>query len=255
MSPFPANAGSPVLPQDILVRRLRSEGMEEREGHSHEYGQLFCVLQGLTVADTDAGRWLMPSSRLGWIPPGVWHGAQYFGAIAGWSLYLHPDICAPLPDKPCVYEANALMTPIIARIAEWPGGEPLDAPRRRLLHVLLDEIQAARQPALHLPMPSDKRLLRLSHKLLGAPENNDSLLALASDIGMSERTLTRKFREETGLSLGQWRQLARLARALELLAQGVPVTQTALDLGYDSVSAFIALFRRYIGETPGRYLK
>ncbi|WLQ17078.1 AraC family transcriptional regulator [Hahella aquimaris] len=104
-------------------------------------------------------------------------------------------------------------------------------------------------------MPRDKRLLRLSHRLLPAPENNDSLLTLASDIGMSERTLTRKFREETGLSLGQWRQLARLAWALELLAQGVPVTQTALELRYDSVSAFITLFRRYFGKTPGRYLK
>jgi AraC-like DNA-binding protein len=29
----------------------------------------------------------------------------------------------------------------------------------------------------------------------------------------------------------------------------------ALDLGYKSPSAFIAMFRRELGSTPGRYLK
>ncbi|HID9329325.1 TPA: helix-turn-helix domain-containing protein, partial [Klebsiella pneumoniae] len=38
-----------------------------------------------------------------------------------------------------------------------------------------------------------------------------------------------------------------------LLAAGKPVTAIALDLGYDNVSAFIALFRRMFGTTPGRY--
>ncbi|MFX3311484.1 helix-turn-helix domain-containing protein, partial [Klebsiella pneumoniae] len=71
--------------------------------------------------------------------------------------------------------------------------------------------------------------------------------------GMSSRTLTRRFRAETGFSFNEWRQRIRLLRALELLAAGKPVTAIALDLGYDNVSAFIALFRRMFGTTPGRY--
>ena len=58
---------------------------------------------------------------------------------------------------------------------------------------------------------------------------------------------------ETGFSFNEWRQRIRLLRALELLAAGKPVTAIALDLGYDNVSAFIALFRRMFGTTPGRY--
>ncbi|MEE8274655.1 MAG: helix-turn-helix domain-containing protein, partial [Alphaproteobacteria bacterium] len=46
---------------------------------------------------------------------------------------------------------------------------------------------------------------------------------------------------------------ARLLAALTRLATGEPVTTVALDLGYDSPSAFIAMFRKALGETPGRY--
>jgi AraC-like DNA-binding protein len=33
------------------------------------------------------------------------------------------------------------------------------------------------------------------------------------------------------------------------------VTSVALDLGYETPSAFIAMFRRALGTTPGRYFR
>ncbi len=77
--------------------------------------------------------------------------------------------------------------------------------------------------------------------------------AWAAWAGVSERTLSRRFVAETGHSYTAWRQRARLMRALEMLAEGVPVTTVAIDLGYDSVSAFIALFKRTLGVTPSAY--
>ncbi|MGE8488865.1 MAG: helix-turn-helix domain-containing protein, partial [Paraburkholderia nemoris] len=71
--------------------------------------------------------------------------------------------------------------------------------------------------------------------------------------GVAPRTLSRRFVAETGLTFAQWRQQARLLRALELVADGLPVTTIALELGYDNVSAFIDMFRRVMGTTPGRY--
>jgi AraC-like DNA-binding protein len=71
--------------------------------------------------------------------------------------------------------------------------------------------------------------------------------------GMAPRSLTRRFVTGTGFSFTAWRQRVRLLRALELLAAGKPVTAIALDLGYDNSSAFIALFRRVFGATPGQY--
>ena len=85
------------------------------------------------------------------------------------------------------------------------------------------------------------------------PDDERHLQEWATWAGIAPRTLTRRFALETGFSFTAWRQRVRLLRALERLAAGVPVTRVALELGYDNVSAFIALFRRTFGVTPGRY--
>ena len=61
------------------------------------------------------------------------------------------------------------------------------------------------------------------------------------------------FQAQTQLSFREWRQRLRLLAALPLLAQGMSVTRLANELGYDSVSAFIGLFQRHYGKTPGVY--
>jgi AraC-like DNA-binding protein len=65
--------------------------------------------------------------------------------------------------------------------------------------------------------------------------------------------MERLFQRETGLTFGKWRQQLRLLQALRLLAAGRPVTSVALDVGYESASAFIAMFKRTLGVTPHRY--
>ncbi|PYT93002.1 MAG: hypothetical protein DMG36_11730 [Acidobacteria bacterium] len=52
------------------------------------------------------------------------------------------------------------------------------------------------------------------------------------------------------MSFGRWRQQARLFAALEMLAQRESVTEVAIAVGYDSVSAFIEMFRTMLGTTP-----
>lgn len=122
---------------------------------------------------------------------------------------------------------------------------------KRLAGVILDEIGSLPRVNLGLPMPQDSRLLRIAQALSANPDDGRRLEEWAAWAGMSSRTLTRRFRAETGFSFNEWRQRIRLLRALELLAAGKPVTAIALDLGYDNVSAFIALFRRMFGTTRG----
>jgi AraC-like DNA-binding protein len=80
-----------------------------------------------------------------------------------------------------------------------------------------------------------------------------SLRKIAKRAGASLRTLERLFRSETGLPLASWRRRMRLLHALRLLAAREPVTSVALETGYDSTSAFIAMFRQEMGTTPSRY--
>lgn len=67
--------------------------------------------------------------------------------------------------------------------------------------------------------------------------------------------LARRFREETGLSLGQWLSRQLVLQALAMLGAEPSVNEIAAELGYSGASAFIAMFRRELGQTPARYLQ
>jgi len=96
-----------------------------------------------------------------------------------------------------------------------------------------------------------KRLSRMAT----APKGTDHVDALGRAAGASRRTPERLFRTETGMSVGRWRQQARLLHAMRLLARGEPVTSIALEVGYESPSAFIATFKSVLGTTPGSYFR
>jgi AraC-like DNA-binding protein len=66
--------------------------------------------------------------------------------------------------------------------------------------------------------------------------------------------LARLFQRETGMSFGRWRERARIAEALARLAEGDSVQRVAHALGYESPSAFTAMFRRRLGQPPQHYL-
>lgn len=53
-------------------------------------------------------------------------------------------------------------------------------------------------------------------------------------------------------SIGNWRRM-RLLASLDALAAGHSILEVALDLGYDSQSAFSAMFRRTLGVSPSLY--
>lgn len=95
--------------------------------------------------------------------------------------------------------------------------------------------------------------MRVARAILANPADDRGLEAWAAFAGASARTLGRRFVAETSLSFTQWTQRARLMRSLEMQATGSSVTTVAIALGYRSVSAFIALFKRTLGTTPSAY--
>ncbi|MBV8537016.1 MAG: helix-turn-helix transcriptional regulator, partial [Alphaproteobacteria bacterium] len=94
---------------------------------------------------------------------------------------------------------------------------------------------------------------KLCEALRGRPADARTLAEWGKLVGASARTLARAFLKETGMSFAAWRAQVRLLAALARLAGGEKVTSVALDLGYESPSAFIAMFRRQLGVTPSRY--
>jgi AraC-like DNA-binding protein len=85
------------------------------------------------------------------------------------------------------------------------------------------------------------------------PAEPRTLAQLGAATGTGERTLSRLFRSEFGMTFPQWRTQSRLYHALRMLADGTPVTTVAHRCGWSSASAFIEVFRGSFGCTPGAH--
>jgi AraC-like DNA-binding protein len=242
------DAGPPLIVIAGRQREARVSGP-----HHHPSGQLLGLFSGLLSVRTHRGAWVLPTTRAAWIPPSHVHSAHSHGPFSGWAVYVAPHACAALPAEPCAIAVSGLLREAMLRAAEWELG-PMGAAQHNVVAVILDEIAGSPADDFRLPMPSDARLVRIAAALVDAPDDPRTLDEWAAWAHAAPRTLSRRFVAETGLTFTAWRQRARLLRALELLAAGEPVTSVALELGYDNASAFIALFRRSFGTTPGRYL-
>lgn len=71
---------------------------------------------------------------------------------------------------------------------------------------------------------------------------------------MSVRTFTRRFREEVGISPGQWLTQQRVERARHLLeSTDLPVDQVARDAGFGRPQSLRSHLQAAIGVTPTTY--
>lgn len=110
-----------------------------------------------------------------------------------------------------------------------PGGR-LD----HLIALIFDELATLGEQPLRLPMPTDPRLKRLCEGLLANPEDARKLDEWADEVGATGRTLARLFKRETEMRFIDWRNQVRLARAIALLAEGLPVAKVARRLCYNT---------------------
>jgi AraC-like DNA-binding protein len=131
----------------------------------------------------------------------------------------------------------------------------MDSRDGRLMQLLLDEVKLVPTLPLHLPRPTDPDLRRICDQIVGEPDTGLTLADWGTRLGVDPKTIQRRFARETGMTFGQWRQQARLLAALERLAAGDKVVDVALDMGYDSPSAFATMFRRQFGVPPSAFFK
>jgi len=225
------------------------------ENHAHDWAQLVYACEGVMSVQTDEGTWVVPSHRGVWIPAGVEHAIAMSGWVAMRTLYIAPALVRGLPRRCCVVAVPPLLRELILHAVAQGALRRDVREQRRLVDFLLDQLRALPAMPLELPMPRDARALRLARRWQEHPGAPPPVDELARGAGASRRTLERLFQRETGMSLGRWRQQARLLHAMRLLARGEAVTSTALEVGYESPSAFIAAFTQVMGTTPGRYYR
>ncbi|MFF1920088.1 AraC family transcriptional regulator [Streptomyces sp. NPDC058221] len=238
--------------ESVLREHVLLLGHDERTPeHKHARGHLVYPATGVLSLVTSVGSWIAPSNRVVWIPAGFEHQHRAHGQTDMRIVFMAPSQAVLLPTHPAVL----VMTPLAREAAlALTGPESRSAGvRARLRRVIIDDITTAPEQPLHLPEPHDDRLRAVVALVEEGMASPLTLSALGHQVGASERTLSRLFRQETGMSFPQWRTQLRVHHALLLLAGGVSVINTATACGWANPSAFIDAFTALVGQTPGQY--
>jgi AraC-like DNA-binding protein len=223
--------------------------------HFHPEDQLIFASQGVMTLRTDQGIWVVPPMRAVWIPAKTPHSVTISGLVAMRTLYFLPGFVNGLPRKCFVMNVTPLLRELILHACTFKRLNKKAPVQKRILEILVDQLQAVGSIPLQLPRPADARAMRIVQSLLANPGEPKTLQTLCKDCGASKRTIERVFLAETKMTFGKWRQQLRLLHALQLLASGEKVTRAALDAGYCSPSAFISMFKKQLGATPTRYFQ
>jgi AraC-like DNA-binding protein len=221
--------------------------------HRHRRGHLVYPATGVLSVTTDAGTWIAPANRVTWVPAGAEHRHRAHGRTDMRVLFLPPSLAARLPERPAVLAVSALARDALLALTAGTESGRSRAAESRLRAVVVDELVLAPEQPLHLPEPTDSRLRDLAGLLRRDLASPTTLAELGREVGASERTLSRLFHTELGMSFRQWRGQLRIHHALILLASGRAVTDTAIACGWANPTSFIDAFTAALGQTPGRY--
>lgn len=220
--------------------------------HTHRKGQLIIALYGAVTCRAENDIWLVPPDCAFWIPGGVPHSAK-----ATWNadlnyLFVEPGAAA-LPKRCCTLAISGLIKELVTRLTDEDAEYQPASHIARLIRVTLDELATMPQQKLSLPVSSNTKIRTMADMLISQPSDRSTFSEWSKRMGVSERSLSRLMLRETGLTFGRWRQQLQLIIALRELASGVSVQNVATNLGYESVNAFITMFKKAMGSTPAQY--
>jgi AraC-like DNA-binding protein len=239
------------IPAEVDAHLLvRDAWAQEEQPHRHAEGQFVLVKRGCLSGGADTQQWLLQAGTAVWIPPWHTHWGRGEGRTELAVLYLRPEQCGRLPQDVTPLHASDLARALIERLLEPPHPQTDSQRRARMLDLLLDEISEASADGLVLTLPQDKRLRPIADVLIGDPSQRRTLAEWSRRIGATERTLSRLYKRETGLSYTAWCHRLRLREALRGLAGGVDNTALADRLGFSSPDSFSHWFRQQTRQTP-----
>lgn len=158
---------------------------------------------------------------------------------------------------PAFFGATPQMRALLALCrADDPADRAAQSIRDHLASALLIDCLAQIERGEPLAMPSalthgDALVSEMTAYIATNLADALSLDHIAETFGLSRRHATRLFRDKTGLSIGDYHDRERVARARALLGStDLPVGEVAWRVGLDSGSALARLMRRVAGLSP-----
>lgn len=223
--------------------------------HRHEKHQLLYATEGVMVVHSAHNQWTVPPNRGFWMPSGQVHSLRCVGALKMRSVFVRPDSFPNLPTETKAVSISPLLSELIKASVSLKPPYAEDSRDARIMHLILDELALLPALPLSLPQPADARINQICEAWQEDPGDASTVADWSERLALDQKTIQRLFRKETGMTFGQWRQQARLLLALERIAVGEKIIDVALELGYDSPSAFTSMFKKQFGKTPSHFFR
>jgi len=224
----------------------------EQPVHRHRKGQLVLALRGGVTCSVAKALWMVPPHHAVWIPGGMPHSNRATDNASICFVFVD-GAAARLPHECCTLAISPLVRELIQHLADQDQAYDREGPTARLAEVLAEQLATMPVEWLHLPISHHPRIRRIADALARDPADRSTLVQWAERLALSDRSLARLVKRETGLTFGRWRQQLHMIVALQQLSAGATVQQVAGNLGYDSVTAFITMFKKSLGQPPARY--
>lgn len=238
----------PVAPTHTQSRA----GGDVIDRHRHDDHQVIYVSSGVLAIRTEHGSWIASNDRALWIPAHTWHEHRFYGQSRFHTIGFPAQGTAPMltAETPTVIAVDALVRELLIALTNTTL-TPIET--QHIQAVLRDRLRKVAAQPIELPVPRDRRLAEACQLVEADLRQSRTLAWLAHRVHTGERTLSRLFREEFGMTFPQWRIRARLFAAMVMLAEGATVTTTAHACGWATTSAFVHTFAQTMGTTPGTY--
>lgn len=245
---FDTNPSRPVLSLSLDVSETQCA-----DKHAHARAQLIYSSKGTMKIVTRKSIWYVSPNQAIWVPGMNEHQVFFLNDNHIRNIFISPQYAKMLPQRCFALNISSFMRELILKVVGIGNNYKINSAEGRLITVLIDELNAITPTNCSLPLSDEPHLQLVITELLKNPGDTRSINHFAKIACTSSRTLSRLFIKELGLSFGNWRKQLRLINAIEMLDKGFSVSQISFELGYNSPSAFIEMFRKDFGVPPGKY--
>ena len=222
--------------------------------HVHRRAQLTFVEKGYQYIHTDQKIYLVPRNHAIWIPAHHRHMTTSEAESVDLMVLLFlPVFQHKFFDTVQVFAVPSVLREMLLYSAKWNRVTEQDMEQQSMMKAILQNLPGFGMESnpLQIPVPADPALIPVCDYLHAHFAKEFTLDALAEVASMSVRTLQRKFRQQTGITMQKYLQLIRILKSVELLDQKqFTLTQIAHKVGYQSLSAFSASYKEIMKKKP-----
>lgn len=256
----------PDLPGvEVRYSSYREDAFRE---HTHDAYSIGFLESGRTLFSLEGRPYTAEAGQMVFIGPGVAHAcnpesesdmayrmfyvaASWLSSVAG-EVFGHPVASVAFP-HPVVDDTALVDLWRTLHEAITDGSDRLEK-ESLLVQGLADVIaRHAEMGGPYEPVGNEEAVRKVKEHLsanLTSPVSLDELSAVAN---LSRYHLLRVFQVAVGLPPHAYQNQLRVNLGKQLLAEGQPISQIAIEVGFADQSHFSRVFKQYTGATPSQY--